>query len=387
MRKVNFLLAFTFLLVSCQKESSKHKLTYQTESKVKSWIESQKESGNISLNTRIESLKENLIVEKMAIEELNKDENFLIIPIRSVFKIGNKNEPVSNFLVLIEDKTGVIRKGQLIQYFNNKSLETLHQNTFSKIFNSKAIEVDGKFRIRSLSGRYLYDIEYKNGSLYSYSVMKPKTKVSNSSNRESPMGSGCIDWYLITTITYSDGTTYTSEQYIGTTCGGCAPDPNNETEGCGTGGGGTIDECCVPPDIQFSSEAISEPVSYNCGFETIDPNTGKPTKTCLKSWKFNKNTLLWYTWKHISREQAVEEKEGSIWKFKTVEHLGVDQEGQLPPCVEYTFNLSSSTSSISSNRTRVEMILSYTTSLRVTCFNWATPSYYSAISTSQWDAE
>ena len=387
------------LFFSCKKENTEAD-TRQTPtnekliSKIKSWLDGQKKDLSTATVARIDSLKLNLSYGELRLEKYIESKELIVIPVLSGFTSrNNSDKDPANYLVMVFENQDSITRGDIIQYISSNSQKTAPKNTFSKIFTYQDLDCSGQFTILGITDQLQLELKFEKGKLRSMAWLKKKTNSNNVSGRVNE----CIDWYLQTWYVWSDGTVQlVSEVYVFTTCDGECWQPRIangrifRVADCGGGGGGGEGEnCCLPTNTGFQlvSQAVSENVSYTCGYEAVDPNSGLLTKTCLKSWKFNKNTILWYSWYHISREQAIEENEAGIWKFKTVTHVGVDQEGQLPPCVEYTFTLSSSTPSITNNRTRAQMSLTYTSSLRVTCFSWATPSYSSGYSSTQWDAE
>ncbi|MDP3666866.1 MAG: hypothetical protein Q8R50_09305 [Sediminibacterium sp.] len=73
--------------------------------------------------------------------------------------------------------------------------------------------------------------------MVSYGTIQAK---QNSDTKK--VNSTCIDWYLVTTYHYSNGSTYQTSEYVGTTCGGCdTPDYQSLCPG-GDGGGGNDGE-------------------------------------------------------------------------------------------------------------------------------------------------
>src|SRR6266700_880580 len=242
--KTLLMYALIISFTACRKEASPDKLTLHSAqaeitAKVNAWLDNQKSSINQEINTRIKSLKENLDLTRARFEKLSDKEQFLIVPVTDNFKpINNRgNNPVNN-LLLIVNESGEIRKGNIVQYVpdNSQIGHEVPQNTFFKMFNEKSIDCNGAFRFLSIMDTYLYELKYENGALHSYGLMQPKTKTvtTNSTN------SDCVDWYLVTTYFYEDGSTNTDWEYLGTTCGGCAPsDPTvQQSFLCGDSGGG-----------------------------------------------------------------------------------------------------------------------------------------------------
>ena len=146
--------------------------------------------------------------------------------------------------------------------------------------------------------------------------------------------------------------------------------------GVGGSGGGTGEEpescCIVDPNVQFSS--IQTDITQNdCGLEGVNPINGSPTKTCTHRWTFHKWSLLWYNWDFTSFTSTDLEKEGGLWKFKTVTFQSVTRNGQLPPCVSSNCTVSSANTSMSADRLRAKLILDYTIENRVNCYQWWSP--------------
>jgi hypothetical protein len=105
---------------------------------------------------------------------------------------------------------------------------------FSKILDQGESEIDGKFIFKSIFDKYLYAIEIRNGKQIAFAEMRPK----NGLDKMRQSDETCIHWYLITTYYFADGTTDTTEEYVGTTCyGSCQP---NELCDVLEGGGGGV---------------------------------------------------------------------------------------------------------------------------------------------------
>jgi len=270
---------------------------------------------------------------------------------------------------------------------SSDSYKQVPNNTFNEIFNkTKKINCSGEFQFLSITGHREYQMEYKNGNLFSFGTMKIKQTATGIAKT-----TDCSEWWLITTIYYGDGTTEVIEQYLGTTCDDCGssyPATCDDNGGGGGGGGENGGEnCCVPAGFQLSSESISENLSDNCGLEGTDPSTGLPVKSCLHGWRFLRNTLAFYTWSYISREQSGLEKVDGIWKFKTVQHSGMDIEGTIPLCVSFSCNIGSAIPSISTSRQQARMDITFTTTLNVTCCPWCSPTNTTDSKYTTWNSQ
>jgi hypothetical protein len=99
-------------------------------------------------------------------------------------------------------------------------------NTFYHIFNTAEPECNGKFSFHNIMGRLLYQLEYKDKWLHSVGLVKPKKSTTAANNAGGRTQEGYyIDWYLVTTAYYDDGTSQlVSEIYLYTTW---VSDPNN----------------------------------------------------------------------------------------------------------------------------------------------------------------
>ncbi|MET0393423.1 MAG: hypothetical protein ABW019_09795 [Chitinophagaceae bacterium] len=235
------LMAIPLLFITCRKETSGGKQdlnSVQSEmvAKAGDWLNARLSATSQQRNARIGQLKNSLDFSRLRVEELNKGERFMIIPVDKTFEVGYNQDksPVTN-LLLIVDKTGRVRKGEIVQYIADdpSAGRSVPAGTFHALFNSKPVTANGRFVFLSLFDRHLYEVGYKDGALNAFTVMQPKDK-PGAASRE---GELCIDWYLITTIYYTDGTHETSEEYVGTTSyGSCQPGEKCDQLDGGTGG-------------------------------------------------------------------------------------------------------------------------------------------------------
>ena len=111
-------------------------------------------------------LKENLDFSSSKTEQLNASEHFLIVPIKEGLKTEKKLDKKSILnLVLVLDKNEAIKRGNIALYTSNadQAISNLPENTFSKIFTYKAIDCDGQFKFLSVSGRWIYQLVFKDG--------------------------------------------------------------------------------------------------------------------------------------------------------------------------------------------------------------------------------
>ncbi|GAA4331502.1 hypothetical protein GCM10023184_23430 [Flaviaesturariibacter amylovorans] len=106
------------------------------------------------------------------------------------------------------------------------------------LLNHDKLNLKGKFIVYGVNGRRNFELDLKENGSAEFAKLKAKEPT------QTGRGQGCIDWFMVTTVTYVDGSTSTSSQYVTTTCsgGGCS-DPNMasvcpEGDGRSSGGGG-----------------------------------------------------------------------------------------------------------------------------------------------------
>jgi hypothetical protein len=157
-------------------------------------------------------------------------------------------------LVLILDKSGNIRKGNVVLFKpdNVATNSKVPDNTFHDIFNTGTVNSNGLFQFLSVAGQWKYQLGYKDGSLISFGLIKSKNNSSIAANRLTTI---CIDWYLVTTYYYADGSTEQTSVYVGTTCSEDCTDGMYASicpDGSSAGGG-------LGNDDDFEFEAVKYP--------------------------------------------------------------------------------------------------------------------------------
>ncbi len=331
MKKTNSILLlvtiFTASLIfSCQKEASVKDNTEKViVQNVLTWLENQRlKSGPVN-SERIQLLSEHLDLSSVSLEKLNDNEKLVIIPLSGSFRtINNKEKEVVNVFAMALSGDGTLKDGRIVQYAaDNGRQQRILPTTIAKLYNRQKVDHNGKYRVLTIADRYLYEVEYRNGVIYSLSTMRPK---DNSNSRLTVDGNGCIDWYIVTTITYSDGTTWTYEEFVGRTCGGCFPnDPYNETEDCGeeggSGSGGGGETCSQEENENFINQlAVSADVSPENESVIVEGNTGGPVTKKYK-WRFYKVSNLFNVIKFVSTETAVI----NGWNYESIVHTSVEK--------------------------------------------------------------
>ena len=259
----------TMLFNSCQKEASSTNENSNKEiiAKVNAWLDSQKSPNQPNKAANIELLKENLAFGSARTEQLDNKHDFLVLPIKDdLINKKNFDKHSTLTLLLITDKVGKISSGSIV-YFqpsDGEKLKLLPENTFSNLFNGKKVTINGTYKMLTVSGRWISQFETKNGKLFSTGTIQQKEE-SNKGTQASKT-TGCIDWYLVTTFHWADGTTTQTSEYIGTTCDNC--DDPNEMSLCPDGGGGGDgpgpDDIVTGEDEAITTSSATAP----------DPNTG-----------------------------------------------------------------------------------------------------------------
>src|SRR4030095_13257141 len=259
-------LGLPILISSCKKEGAIPKDTPSENlviiNKINAWLEETKKADTSQHSTTtIQSIKDNLDFTKISFEKLSDKEKFCIVALKNEFQSSyNINKYKITNVVFILNENDSIRKGNIIQFLpdNSSSITIIPHNTFYKIFNHQLLDVDGKFSFLSIKDRIIWEIGYKDKKPYSYGVAEARESNSDPVGRVNE----CINWYLVTTYTYTDGTTYTTEQYLYTDCGRC--EQTRLANGtvyrinCGGGGGGGTG----------TSYPVSKPVDWKVGVAT-----------------------------------------------------------------------------------------------------------------------
>ncbi|MEO8405444.1 MAG: hypothetical protein ABI480_12640 [Chitinophagaceae bacterium] len=266
---------------SCKKNdlpdttSSKVNLTVK---QVNQWLNSQVVHSGELRKRRIAEIENQLDFTGLTIETLHNDLSLVVIPIIESFRTYyDKTGSARNDLLLIVDKSNDI-KSAMIANFIPENISTSHhpkENSYSSIFNSLGDEEDGQYIFLTLFDKHMFQMKYKESRMTSMSYLKKKNKAGNAARE----GDVCIDWYLITTIYYTDGTSETNEEYIETDCySGCVPG-----EKCDEFDGGTGSAPPVTPQMKPENWVVRESVGhtwYVKSYEVVSGMkiTGEPSK-------------------------------------------------------------------------------------------------------------
>jgi hypothetical protein len=372
---VLLLCAAAILSPSCEK-NQQHTTITETKipEQVSAWLEKQKSPTLPNKAANINLLKEHLDYTGIRYEQFSEDQQYLFIPVDNGFtKAGKiKDDPIVS-LLLVVDRSGTIKKGNLVLYFpgEGETARKIPTNTFHNIRYGQKVECNGKFRFMSVSGSLLYELVYKNGVFYSYA--KPEVR-NNDGQAVEPTAQAtllCLDWYLITRVYVNGLLISETSQYLGTTCSEC-DSPINEGHQCpdadggGGGGGENGPECCLPQDqMVWTSNNSSYAGPWQCDPPTIV--NGIQIKNCKLKWEFRTEYMGWYNWKYWSYIYAVCENVNGAWRFRSINPaITVQRSGLQPGCA--TFNCTANlTSTISPDKSSVYLTIDFYSTAYIDC--------------------
>ncbi|HQY18576.1 MAG TPA: hypothetical protein PLZ40_09030, partial [Ferruginibacter sp.] len=246
---------------------------------IRQWLEEQKRIIGRDSNRTIDKILSSMMLDRMYRENYEK-ETFLIVPLeRNADLSQNIRRDLNNplrFLLLVEDTSGRIRKGAVALFYpleNNVSV--LPENSFHNYFINQMIRLEGTFSMISLMDIKQYEMDFdNNGNRKEYRLWYGKQTILE----PLPQLPVCIDWYLTTTIFFSDGTTYYNEEYLYTQC------YENPESG---GGGGIYSPASNQPGETFTKQ-VQNVVVQTIYYEVIFIYT-------LQGMKFTNSSNNYYS--------------------------------------------------------------------------------------------
>lgn len=226
---------FTFLfLSSCKKAGLLEKATDSLKEKkentlnvyarngvaeIKQWLEEQERIIGRDSNNTVEKIIAGMLTDEIYTEPYGR-ETFLIVPLDKRMPLTNNirtdlNEPL-RYLLMAEDTLGRISRGAIILFYpGDVNLSRLPANSFHDYFINQSMRIEGTFSMISLMDIKQYEMDFDaNGKRKEQRLWCAKPTILE----PVPDQPICIDWYLTTTIFYSDGTTQYFEEYLYTTC-------------------------------------------------------------------------------------------------------------------------------------------------------------------------
>lgn len=269
-----YLFSLLILIVSCHKEKAPNEELRNEDfaivSKINAWLDTNLQTDTTQLTKKIIKLiKENLVFDKLSFEKLNDKEKICIVPLKESFNSRfNENKRKVTNVVFIINENDSIRKGNIVQFIpdNGQSISSIPLNTFHKI-----LEIDGKFLFLSIKDRPIWEVGYKEGEPFSYGIAEARETATGANGRLNE----CINWFITTTIYYTDGTSYSYEEYVGTTCGEMCQDvrlANGRTYrvNCGGGSGGGSTTELSPKAVDWVVGASANGYWLVRSFETLN---------------------------------------------------------------------------------------------------------------------
>lgn len=197
---------------------------------------------------KIDDLIPTLDFKNVVVENLRGNEQLLIVNIKNLNNFQEYGKAKALFFI----NQGEIVRSHLIVL---SDMNAKHNDLISTFFNysSSPFSYSGKLTLYSL----FQDIQFFN--IIEHGRLIANGNI-NGSKDKNPNGrtKGCIDWYLVTTYYYADGSRRTTDQYLFTTC----DDECNTTRiatgrikcGGGGGGSGTTSSPAFPTNPQNGDE-------------------------------------------------------------------------------------------------------------------------------------
>jgi hypothetical protein len=216
-RKMQSSLCFIAIifLFACQKQTTENASKENLKEKIIAWLQNQKSPSQPNKAASIDLLAINLEFSKLTTEESHDGEQIIIIPLKEEFKrLKNISDNCIPVAVMKTTNEGNIRVGNVVLFIPSKGQTAIPKKTFYNIFYTTHPNCDGTFKFLDVTGTRLYELSYDNGNLFRIATISKQAS-------ESRTAGTCIDWYLITTYYYQDGTTSQTTEYVGTTCSGC----------------------------------------------------------------------------------------------------------------------------------------------------------------------
>lgn len=252
-------------LSACRKQDTTAIAVAQEQTKtdrVIQWIGRQTEKyARAKDKATLGRLKNNLLLSGIQAKEIAGGQKLIVVPIADSFVTAGKTsnterkwlvirsigeEWAGGFIAVLDATTPISRAGmELIA-----ALETDKPTTFS-----------GSYRVLGLHNSLLIERKYENGRLSSLSHITKKKPGASQAPASPTQRSSCIDWYLVTTYYYEDGTTEEVWEYAFTIC-----DEDGGEGGGGGAGGFEGDEDPADPN--------AEEIYLTAGSEEEDMNGG-----------------------------------------------------------------------------------------------------------------
>lgn len=207
-RQMNAWIAHPFAAREKSNPAGLSHATKKTISRVKAWLDEHTPVTDRDQRTGIQALQDSLDFDRLWFERLDTEEQLIIIPVRKNSGAPDRGASLS-YLLLEAGKSGKISKGNMVRFTpEDPSTVSLPLATFSRLFNEKALDCSGRFIFLTVTGRYLYEINYTNGAMHSFTLLRPETTIAEGRETdpvEIPDPGTRLNWYLVTTVYHQDG--------------------------------------------------------------------------------------------------------------------------------------------------------------------------------------
>ncbi|MFT3823348.1 MAG: hypothetical protein QM731_05485 [Chitinophagaceae bacterium] len=268
--KKNFFNAILFafvtglLLSACQKNYTESE-TADPEliQKVTAWLDKQEQKFKDSINKSvITSLKANLLISEISTAALSDKQRVVVIPLKKEFNTNNitRRESFKN-LAIIQDENGELQLSNIVEVIpEGQQFKTIAASLIADVFSNRDNVLNGTVSILSLTNKFIEERAYKEGKLATIKHLKMKSPSGEERNSGSLKTNECIEWYLVTTYYWSDGSYTQTWTYLFTSCEDCALARTMDSadsfklncSGGGGGGAGSYEE--VVEEVDFEED-------------------------------------------------------------------------------------------------------------------------------------
>lgn len=220
---------FLMLFVSCTKNDIDQQPVAPPVVKLANeWLNSRIKEGSTARNERIEVLRAHILPAQSFTEKLEDGERLIIVPIAKEFKMNtNSDKDADHYLLLFENKAKQVYKGNIVQFIPlNAQQRNLPKNTLSRLWNCESVNANGTFTVLTIFDKHLYEVDFNKGIKTRYATLQKGSKKNKEKEVLEAAASTvtCVEWYRETSYYYSDGSSYSTEDYLGTTCyNNCGP--------------------------------------------------------------------------------------------------------------------------------------------------------------------
>jgi hypothetical protein len=284
-RIFTFLLMGIFSFLSCRKVDFfqiKQNIITITKEEVVAWLNKEMSLTNDSEKVVIDKIKESILWDKVFAASNVRGERRYVFQITNIFsENGASTSNVNTALLISVNKRNEITTGNVLSLnVINEISETEKLRLFIKLLDDKPpIHFSGILTKSTISNNFIFELEFKDGKLFSKKNFQKKIRRSNLGGRTQELR--CYDVYLVTTYQYPDGSFGQEWEYLYTYCvdepdcqriqviGGrsyrtaCGGGDNGGGSGGNSGGGGsnsdtTINRICLEVDSLESNNAFKQ---------------------------------------------------------------------------------------------------------------------------------